>query len=256
MNTSIQIPGSTKRSDARTNADSLTEFGRCSARSGIDQLEITDQEACERIERRNPAATAPRATFSRDLGAMTSVRLDSMPPEEALRADAEHQAAHAVMRWAYRMKPTEIRASETGGCCFGTGEKVHFFRLHDLLAVMLAGHAWEAGCGLERVDIKGIKAGDFDDARRILAQNRRMRIRTPRITARNEARVMAHCSKPRRPRYDSVEAALQEAFEMACEMLMPHFDAVEYLGSRLASARRMSARSVAAFFRWYERNHC
>ena len=58
---------------------------------------------------------------------------------------AEHEAAHAVMRWLRGLPATDVYVEETGGFTDGTGRRVD---PENNVLVALAGFAWETGCGM------------------------------------------------------------------------------------------------------------
>ena len=148
---------------------------------------------------------------------------------------AGHEAAHAVMRYLCGMPATEITASPEGGLCAGTGKRV---LAADQLWVLLAGIAWETGCGLFGARVVWSQMGGFpdvDEAREILATR-------PFLWPMVEGKEGWQVGDP--------ETALQHHFERVCERLLPYALEIEELGARLMdSSGRLSARQVAGWLR-------
>ncbi len=139
------------------------------------------------------------------------------------------------MRWLRGLEATELTASDTGGRCEGTGRPVG---AQCELLVTLAGFAYESGCGFSKVDFAKSQTEDFTSAREMLATTEYLRIM---VSLDGVIKVM------------EVEEALAHHFARAGELLFPHIDIVEHLGSLLAEKRRLSARSVAAVLREYRK---
>ena len=148
---------------------------------------------------------------------------------------AEHEVAHAVMRWLRGMPATEITANHQGGVCAGTGKVV---RAEDELLVTLAGFAWESGCGVAEVDLANSRADDFDVARRILQHSEWLRLLPG---ADDQGGVVA--------RLKTVDDALLHHFRRAGDLLNPYAELVHAMGERLAVDGVVSARSVVAMCR-------
>jgi hypothetical protein len=138
-----------------------------------------------------------------------------------------HEAAHAVMRRLIHLPCTAITANKHGGHCRGTGESCTDYQA---LMVTLAGYAYEAGCGLWEFDAGESRTEDFDFARKLIAERPNFRLSDSGD-------------------FESVERSLNRHLKRAGEMLFPYLGYVEHLGARLASARKLSARRVAAVLR-------
>lgn len=123
------------------------------------------------------------------------------------------------------------------GFTAGTGRSI---RIDDALWVYLAGFAAEGGYGIgNSVDLACSHADDLQRVREILTAEPHWRGCT----------IMSGQA----PKLRSVEASLQAWFTQTCEMLLPYADLVERIGDRLASERHLSARTVAALCREWDK---
>ena len=139
-----------------------------------------------------------------------------------------HEAGHAVMRWLLGLPATEMLLHESGGLVRGTGRRSDS---ETQLLLALAGPAVESGYGLVgKPDFQKSDLVDFDVARAIIEG-------TPWLRhSWGEDNL-------------SVDEALLYHFERACEQLLAVCDLVDWLGERLNTEGRLSARSVAAVCR-------
>jgi hypothetical protein len=157
-----------------------------------------------------------------------------MPDHRDLQKAAEHEAAHAVMRWVRGLPATQLWANEDGsGYCDGHPRRA---RHDDVPYVVLAGYVPETGYGLAVPDFATSKVADFDRAREILE------------SAEWLVGYDAEAGNQR-----SVEAALKEHFLYACDQLSEHIELVDAIADRLFESRRLSARTVAALCREHGR---
>ena len=147
---------------------------------------------------------------------------------------AEHEAAHAVMRWLRWLPATEIWINDEEGMCEGTGQTI---ALDTSVLVSLAGVAWEAGCYFtDSLDLDGTRdVQDLIDAEAILEKDVYLRTRVE-----DEKLIEI-----------STRESLRNWIKRAGELLFPHASAVESIGANLVQHRRLSAKSVAAFLREY-----
>jgi hypothetical protein len=154
--------------------------------------------------------------------------------EDITDATAQHEAGHAVMRWLRGWPATEVGIDGAGaGHCAGTGRTV---RSDDQLWVTLAGFAAESWCGVCGVDVLNSRTADFDKARGLL---RDALWRLSMVDGR--------------PAQLTVDEALVRRFESTCEMLWPYMELVERVAERLSAEGRLSARTVAAVCREFDR---
>lgn len=148
---------------------------------------------------------------------------------------AEHEAAHAVMRWLRGMPATELTLGTPGnGSCAGTGGRA---RIEDRILFCLAGLASEVGCVSEWLNLAEVSGSpDIDEARALLSDYPAWRPFDPAM---------------REP--VDLETALRRYFDRACDLLWPEMELVEAIGRRLQQARCLSARTVAALCREHAR---
>ncbi|RPJ79558.1 MAG: hypothetical protein EHM13_13280 [Acidobacteria bacterium] len=153
---------------------------------------------------------------------------------------AQHEAAHAVMRWLLGLPATALSVQDGGGVCEGTGRREP---AGDVLMVFLAGYAPEADYTAFGVpDLSPQDTRDVYDikcAREILTGR-------PWLCYRAGDR-------DREPTPLSVDEALCYHFERAAEILFDYCELIEFLGMRLDEAGALSARRVAATFREYRK---
>lgn len=146
---------------------------------------------------------------------------------------AQHEAAHAVMRWILWLPATEILINdEGGGMCKGSGKRISLDK--DVL-VSLAGPAWEAGCCFtDSIDLDGtLNFQDLIDAEAVIDKCVHLRM----LVDGNEMIEK------------STRESLRAWLKRAGELLFKHGDAVESIGARLEERRSLSAKSVAALLR-------
>lgn len=144
---------------------------------------------------------------------------------------AEHEAAHAVMRWLLGLPATEIWINDEGGLCEGSGEMIP---CETAVLVKLAGVAWEAGCIFtDLIDLANSHFQDLIEAEAILDKAVWLRFRV------EDKKVIE----------ESTSDSLRTWLKQAGELLFPHAFAVESIGASLANRRRLSAKTVAAFLR-------
>ena len=152
---------------------------------------------------------------------------------------AAHEVGHAVMRWLRGWPAGELVVTESGGYNGRPGKKrllknATYFQ--DEMYVALAGHATKVGYGvLDPVDVRPLyKTKDI-----------------PRDFVR--ARDMALALLGKECGGDDLYRKLQREFDYTCQQLLPHACFIEGMAMRLARDGRMSARSVAAQLREYQR---
>jgi hypothetical protein len=152
---------------------------------------------------------------------------------------AEHQAAHAVMRWLCGLPATRLVCGANGGLCNATCSK---FNTADILAVILAGVTWEHSCRRVRINWRTTKFQDVDEALRMLERFPRLRLAFPR-SGDGEAKTLT----PHR--------AVESWMEVVGYELRPHSDQIRDLGRLLAERKTLSARTVGAIFREYNKRN-
>ena len=146
---------------------------------------------------------------------------------------AQHEAAHAVMRWILWLPATEILINDKGGgICKGTGKRISVDK--DVL-VSLAGPAWEAGCCFtDSIDLDSpLHFQDLIEAKAVIDKCVHLRMLV-------DGNKMIE---------KSTRESLQTWLKRAGELLFRHADAVESIGASLEHKKRLSAKTVAAFLR-------
>lgn len=146
---------------------------------------------------------------------------------------AQHEAAHAVMRWILWLPATEILIDdEGGGMCKGSGKRISLDK--DVL-VSLAGPVWEVGCfSTESIDLDGtLNFQDLIQAEAVI----------------NKCIALRYQVEDNKVIEKSTRESLRAWLKRAAELLFPHGDAVESIGARLEERRSLSAKSVAALLR-------
>lgn len=152
------------------------------------------------------------------------------------RVIAEHEAAHAVMRWYCGLPAASMSLFDDGGCVIAG--KGRAFAM-DLFYVAVAGFAWD-NRGLP-IDVATSSAQDFNNARKILE--------TP---AGSTLRLVDDLES-QSSRIQTIDETIQRHLALAFDVLDGFRDAVEYLGQRLLEKRMLSSRSVASILCGYGR---
>ena len=162
--------------------------------------------------------------------------LAGMTHEEVNTFDTicQHEVAHGVMRWLLGHRATEIWATPTEGYCAGPGKRID---RKDALLIMLAGYAHEMGILPGPIDWDNTHGDDFDVARGWLEP------RHERTSIKDGSLVIL-----------SMNEALEMWLGRAADMLTPHLEFIERAGDVLMEKRRLSARSLAAMLRNYDRD--
>jgi len=147
-----------------------------------------------------------------------------MNEDAVIITGARHEAGHAVMRWQLRWPATRLIVRDDGsGFCAGTGRRVD---AEEALLVALAGPAAEISMRAGLLDWERSHFGDFGKARHLLTQC---------VPAKD------------------IDATLRYEFAFACEVLSHDSDLIDAIAERLHDRGEVSARSVAALCREYER---
>ncbi len=155
---------------------------------------------------------------------------------EQRKVIAHHESGHAVMRWLVGFPATAIRFTEDGGLCEGTGRRVDPY---ENALVLLAGMVSETECLMRPADLIQSHFQDLDEARALLA---------PEWMRCRGVEPDGHT-----PQLYSIDEYLLHLFEQVRNKLSPHAIFIGQLADRLMQDRHVSARSVAAICREYER---
>jgi len=156
---------------------------------------------------------------------------------------AEHEAAHAVMRWLRGLPATDVYVGNGDGLCEGTGAAL---RAEDALLVTLAGLVIETTFGLYTLDSVINPENEPDDlveAREILEGSMLLRMKIPVNPQPGQPALEAD--------FWTVEESLQLWLKRAVSELCPHCDLVDVVATA-AFDGYLSAADLQAILDEYE----